>query len=508
MKPAKHIPLHKLLYWLHRKRFSTIPETVGVELTVPNEAMGPSAARDCMELIAKETSGLPGWSLPWRTLLEDIPRIGFSQNRVLIEGETGTGKDLVARGIANHRDASTGQDGPSGLIALNCATLPPNLADSELFGYVKGAFTGATSTRKGVFHEAEGGTLFLDEIGVLDDYLQAKLLRAVETGEVRRIGSAQTEKVSLRLIAATNAPERLRPDLRWRFEERIALPPLRAPNRRMDVFPILYYFLTLETDEESKRRYDDWAVFPTTLMSLLSSPFPGNVRELRNAARRSFARHEYEHAGDAAPPRLVTFQYSAPEKEYDEAERYAHWQRISSWLRRVPEVRRFLKVDYGKVSFEEYAHTMESSSGYQHRAGDLRLRLCDALSLLEWSCLIHKNASWVAPKDMDYRLSSGILESVTFGLPQLEAIWQLPPGKMHAYEESGRSPQAGEDIASRKVANTHPQLEEALAEMTEEQVLGTYYRTLSKKHPVQKDMADKAGISPSTASRRLRKYGS
>ena len=208
----------------------------------------------------------------------------FSQNAlpVLVNGESGTGKELAARAL--HR-LSPRAEGP--LVAENCAALPASLIESELFGYRKGAFTGADRDRAGIFERADGGTLFLDEIGELPLELQAKLLRVLETREVRRLGDSRTIQTDFRLVAATNRDleseveaGRFRADLYFRLDAlRIELPPLRG--RLEDLPELVAHFLRLEAGEGEARE-----VTGEVLTALSHRPWPGNVRELANEVAR------------------------------------------------------------------------------------------------------------------------------------------------------------------------------------------------------------------------------
>jgi two-component system nitrogen regulation response regulator NtrX len=219
-----------------------------------------------------------------RRILDSIPRIGASEASVLISGETGTGKEIVAHLL--HR-ASTRRE--RALVKVNCAALPDALAESELFGHVRGAFTGALKDRKGRFALADGGTLFLDEIGELSSALQAKLLRALGEGEFEPVGSDRTMRADVRVITATNRDLEaaikagtFRSDLYFRTAIIvIAIPPLR--ERREDIAPLARHFLSL-----AKRRVGrpdlDWT--PDAIAALEAGLWPGNVRELRNIVER------------------------------------------------------------------------------------------------------------------------------------------------------------------------------------------------------------------------------
>ena len=211
-------------------------------------------------------------------VLRRVARIAPTDAGVLVTGESGTGKEVVARAI---HDASPRRS--KRFVAINCAALPPDLLESELFGHARGAFSGAAGARRGLFEEAHGGTLFLDEIGELPANLQAKLLRALQEGEVRRVGENDPTLVDVRVIAATNcdlpeliARKRFREDLYYRLKVfSLELPPLR--ERSEDVLPMARAFLAAE--REGLR-------FSAAAEATLAAwPWPGNVRELRNAVR-------------------------------------------------------------------------------------------------------------------------------------------------------------------------------------------------------------------------------
>ncbi|HHS14481.1 MAG TPA: sigma-54-dependent Fis family transcriptional regulator [bacterium] len=209
-----------------------------------------------------------------------IDRMAGAQTMVLITGESGTGKELVARAIhMNHPRA--GQP----FVEVNCAAVPDTLIESELFGHVKGAFTGAMNNRKGKFQSADGGTLFLDEIGDLSLMAQAKILRVLENQEVTPLGSERTENVDVRVISATNkdlgelvGQNRFREDLYHRINVvTIDVPPLR--ERRDDIIPLLNHYLSLfaETNHMEVK-----CLTPAAEAVLMRYDWPGNVRELRN----------------------------------------------------------------------------------------------------------------------------------------------------------------------------------------------------------------------------------
>jgi len=222
-------------------------------------------------------SGLIGASKPMKELYQVLECVAEAPYPVLIVGESGTGKELAARAI--HRR------GP--FVAANCATLPEQLVDSELFGHAKGAFTGAERDRAGLFEQADGGLLFLDEIACLGPGAQESLLRVLETGEVRRLGESKTGKVSVRVVAATNEDleraEGFRKDLYYRLNVlRVDLPALR--DRREDLPLLAEHWLDRVATETGRARK---RLSPGALAALLDHPWPGNVRELVNALRRA-----------------------------------------------------------------------------------------------------------------------------------------------------------------------------------------------------------------------------
>jgi transcriptional regulator with PAS, ATPase and Fis domain len=223
-----------------------------------------------------------GASSRMRELFADLDQIASTELTLLIEGETGTGKDVIAESI--HR-ASARADGP--FVVFDCGAVAPNLAESELFGHERGAFTGAVMARAGVFEEARGGTLFLDEIGELPKDLQPKLLRVLEKREIRRLGGARVTSVDVRIVAATNRNMTtevrrglFREDLYFRLAAtHVIVPPLRE---RMSDLPLLVqHFLSLE---RPPRHIDE--ITPEVWQMLRAHRWPGNVRELRSAVQR------------------------------------------------------------------------------------------------------------------------------------------------------------------------------------------------------------------------------
>jgi transcriptional regulator with GAF, ATPase, and Fis domain len=230
---------------------------------------------------AEPSAGELVGSSPAAALLrEAIARAARAPFPVLIEGESGSGKELVARGI--HR-LSARRD--RRLCTVNCAALSDDLLEAELFGHARGAFTGAIGERAGLFEEADGGTLFLDEVGELSARAQAKLLRVLQDGEVRRVGENMPRRVDARIVAATNrrladesAGGRFRADLRFRLDVvRITVPPLR--ERATDIPALAMHFWT----DAAHRVGSAATLTPETLAALSRYDWPGNIRELQNA---------------------------------------------------------------------------------------------------------------------------------------------------------------------------------------------------------------------------------
>lgn len=229
--------------------------------------------------------GIIGESESMQSLFHDAARLAKSDAPILILGESGTGKELLARAI--HAESAR-HDAP--FVAVNCASIPMDLMESEFFGHVKGAFTGANEARQGLFHAANGGSLFLDEIGEMPPALQAKLLRALQEKTVRAVGAEKEEKVDVRIIAATHRDlekeieeENFRSDLFYRLETfSLRIPALR--EREGDIECLVAALIDKHARQQGKAIEQ---VEPLALQALLGYPYPGNVRELENAIMRS-----------------------------------------------------------------------------------------------------------------------------------------------------------------------------------------------------------------------------
>lgn len=237
------------------------------------------------EALSRDGGELIGESLAMRALVTDINLVAASDYTVLIEGETGVGKDLVARKLhqLSHRS-----EGP--LVHINCASLPETLAESELFGHAKGAFTGADSARAGKFQLADGGTLFLDEVGELPMAVQSKLLRALQSGEIQPVGRDRIETVNVRVLAATNRnlkQEVERGNFRADLYHRLSVYPIWVPplrERERDVLVLAGYFLEVTARKLGLRQLKLAAASES---ALLAYNWPGNVRELEHMISRA-----------------------------------------------------------------------------------------------------------------------------------------------------------------------------------------------------------------------------
>jgi DNA-binding NtrC family response regulator len=235
--------------------------------------------------VAQPNQDFIGQSAKMRDVFQLIEQVSYSSSTVLIQGESGTGKELVARSIHRRSQRASGP-----FVAINCAAMTETLLESELFGHVRGAFTGAAGSKKGLIEAANGGTLFLDEIGDMPLVTQVKLLRVLQEGEVRPVGSTDTQKVDVRVIAATNVDiakammaGKFREDLFYRLNViTVSLPALR--ERPTDV-PLLAQHFLKHYGKKLNKRLD--RISDDALEALVSNSWPGNVRELENVIERA-----------------------------------------------------------------------------------------------------------------------------------------------------------------------------------------------------------------------------
>ncbi|MBC9249457.1 Fis family transcriptional regulator [Pseudomonas alcaligenes] len=248
----------------------------------PSEGGKPAAKPNAA---AEGDIGIIGSCAPMQDLYGKIRKVAPTDSNVLIQGESGTGKELVARALHN-----LSKRAKAPLISVNCAAIPETLIESELFGHEKGAFTGASAGRAGLVEAADGGTLFLDEIGELPLEAQARLLRVLQEGEIRRVGSVQSQKVDVRLIAATHRDLKtlaktgqFREDLYYRLHViALKLPPLR--ERGADVNEIAHAFLARQCNRMGR---EDLRFAQDAEQAIRHYAWPGNVRELENAIERA-----------------------------------------------------------------------------------------------------------------------------------------------------------------------------------------------------------------------------
>ena len=264
--------------------------------------------------VESEFGEIIGRSEAMNNVLKQVEMVAHSDSTVLILGETGTGKELIARAIHNLSGRNSRR-----MVKMNCAAMPAGLLESDLFGHERGAFTGAVGTKKGRFELAHSGTLFLDEIGELSPEAQSKLLRALQEGEIQRLGSEKSIKVDVRIICATHQPlenliktGKFREDLYYRINVfPIFIPPLR--ERREDILPLAEYFLEFFAKEYSKNIK---RISMPAIDLLTQYQWPGNVRELRNCMERAaLICNEEAIRTYHLPPTLQTAESSATDNQ-------------------------------------------------------------------------------------------------------------------------------------------------------------------------------------------------
>lgn len=270
---------------------------------LPSSTTAQSGHADTDTKLRSDFEGFIGTSPAMQGIYDQIRRIAPSRAPVFITGESGTGKEVCAEAIHRRSGCAGAQ-----FIAINCGAIPKDLMESEIFGHIRGAFTGATEDRAGAAELADGGTLFLDEIGELDLALQAKLLRFIQTGTVQRVGETRPRRVDVRFVCATNRDPlaevqagRFREDLFYRLHVLpIHLPPLRA--RRDDVLGLAKCFLQRYASEENRR----FRGFTSDVEYILRTyDWPGNVRQLQNVLRRVIVMHDGEYVSQDMLPAQI-----------------------------------------------------------------------------------------------------------------------------------------------------------------------------------------------------------
>jgi len=269
MKPIIHEEIKQIVRNALRQR----------SLQAENVLLKREVGRSC------DFTSIIGESPVLRSIIDEVRKIADAKSNILLLGETGTGKELFAR-VIHHNSSRC--DMP--FVPINCSAIPENLLETELFGHVRGAFTGAVATKKGILEEAEGGTVFLDEIGDMSLALQAKLLRVIEDQVIRPVGSTKGTKVDIRFIAATNKDLRVavkqgqfREDLYYRINViSLLIPPLR--ERKEDIPPLIGYYLGRYAQEMGKPVKE---MAPEALELMTNYEWAGNVRELQNVIERA-----------------------------------------------------------------------------------------------------------------------------------------------------------------------------------------------------------------------------
>jgi two-component system, NtrC family, response regulator AtoC len=276
---------------------------LSVERLITNRRLQTQVQRFRELLERDDFHGIEGNSRPMRVLFDRIGQIARANGPVLISGESGTGKDLVARAI--HAESARSKQP---FLAVNCAGVPAELLESEFFGHSAGAFSGADRARAGLFREADGGTLFLDEIGEMPSPLQAKLLRALQDGRIRPVGADHEHQVDVRLVAATNVNlmekvqgGQFREDLYYRLEAfQLEVAPLRERREDLDLLAMSFLARFAAARNRPARSLSDKAQ-----RAMHAYPWPGNVRELKNAMERAVTFCEGEQIGAEHLPRRI-----------------------------------------------------------------------------------------------------------------------------------------------------------------------------------------------------------
>jgi DNA-binding NtrC family response regulator len=307
-----------------------------------------------------EFEGFLGSSLIMQSVYHAIQSAAASDATVFITGESGTGKEVCAAAVHNR---SKRRNGP--FVPINCAAIPADLIESEIFGHVKGAFTGAVANRKGAAETADGGTLFLDEICEMDVSLQSKLLRFVQTGSFTKVGSSTPQNVDIRIICATNRDPltevqagRFQEDLYYRLHViPLALPPLR--ERGDDVLEIGRHYLTAYADQESKKFTDFDA---EGVAALLAYGWPGNVRELQNVIHQTVVMHD----ADTVAASMLTLPNGGPPAGRSAASDTVDRSQSENATRSAP----------GGAGLEELAKTIRPLDDVERETITRAIRLC------------------------------------------------------------------------------------------------------------------------------------
>lgn len=442
------------------------------------------------------------------TVIYTVPELASSGSSVLVVGETGTGKELIVSEVV--RLAGIPSDR---FRTVNCAEFGRELLASELFGHVKGSFTGATSDKTGLVQVVEGGALFLDELGAMRKSLQAQFLRVMQQREYRRVGDTQIRSLEgLRVFAATNDASRLREDLQWRFQEHVHVPPLR--ERLSDVFVILHGILDQKRGRDGIPEDAEWGISPVTLVCMVFSPWLGNVRELVNAEEVSIERWRL----DSGKTRRIAFLHCPPRLRYDLCrDGWAIgrlWEDLVDELRnprvcrsvvrrrfpakRLDSLEAFVGVSrhLGMAYHEDNVRLPQKLAWGSPLEDEWFLTCAEALDFLRVAA--SNRVDRTAPEDFKERMRP--YERLAGALSLLDRVapflFRLPSDVARFYNQDGsRKQEAGDDRPD-------------LTGLTEQELLQEYYRQLwTAKRGVQKDIAEAADIGKNAVARRLKAAG-
>ena len=457
-----------------------------------------------------------------------IPKCAKSESHVLILGETGTGKELSVREIKRLADIPEEK-----FVAVNCAQFTGSLLASELFGYVSGAFTGAVKDKKGIIEDTDGGVLFLDELGAMPQELQAQILRVMEEGKYRPVGSTKPKelKKGVRFFAATNNAGNIRQDLRWRFQETLFIPPLR--ERLSDVFAVLEGLLDdVKSNDREINPDAQWAISPDNFVRMVYSQWPGNARELRNAVETSIASWRF----DGSVSNYILFQY-APDTHAGNMLKdirvvAALWnelvkiisqvrsRKVPKWLLRNPfdksrleSMGTLLKLPYlllGTADIHRLQTQLHCPSKSNGVFAEHFLSCAEAVYLV---CLIHDcclyadaidscesitefhgygNVTYSAPKES---ACHSIISRLRFIDLNKRILFALPTPTSHYF-----------DTQTFSLRRLPQKRSPDLTGYQEEEILGLYYNQLLSKHSTQKAAAEAAGITKDQIAGRKNKY--